>query len=333
MTVSPSIQPPSPAPTLSVVVPLYNEEQGVQELLERLRQSCQGIGESYELVMVNDGSSDQTLARLVGFSQGIPELRVVDLYRNFGHMAALDAGLKMARGRAVVVMDGDLQDPPELIPELVAQWRKGHDCVYVRRARRHEHVLKRVLTAGFYWLLDRVSEHPIPKQVGTYGLLDRQLLDNLLAMPEKQRYFAGLRAWIGGRQAFVEAERPDRRHGSSRVGAAGLMRLARTALFSFSKKPLRLAVCLSLVSGSVLLVVGLSAIAIRLFTDLAIPGWATYTTMLGMMGFTQSLVLAIMAEYLAIVFDEVKRRPVSVVREEVAAGTGVGPVDQEEPTV
>jgi len=309
---------------LSIVIPLYNEAEGVPELVRRVVQSCRSLEMPFEILTVDDGSRDETLPRLTALSRSVPELRVLSLFRNFGHMPALSAGLSLARGAAVVVMDGDLQDPPELIPEFLREWRAGADVVYGLRTRRKERVLVRKATALFYFLFEKLAESPIPKQAGTFCLMDRSVVDILNAMPERSRYFAGIRAWVGGRQAFVPYERPDRAHGKSQVGMRGLFRLARMALISFSKIPLRLASVFSLLCGLVLLITGSVAIGIRLFTNLAIPGWATYTTLLGMMGFVQSVVLAVISEYIAIIFDEIKARPLFLVREEFVGGRRSG---------
>jgi glycosyltransferase involved in cell wall biosynthesis len=307
---------------LSVVAPVLNEADGVDELVTRLKESCSKAAASYELIVVNDGSRDSTLPRLIALSEATPELRVVDLFRNYGPMAALAAGIAMARGDAVVVMDGDLQDPPELIPELVDSWRSGADVVYGLRTKGHGGVARRVGTSFFYWLL-KASRTSIPQNVGTFGVMDRRVVDVLNAMPERSRFFAGLRWWVGGRQAFVTYTRSERVHGRSRVSVLSLLALAETALTSFSKVPLRLASILSLVCGLALFVVGVTAILIRVFTPLGIPGWATYTTLIGMMGFVQSVVLAVIAEYVGIIFDEVKARPLFVVRSEFRSGEPV----------
>lgn len=309
-----------PVALLSVVIPLYNEEEIATELVQRVVKSCRVLPLRFEVVIVNDGSKDHTLEKLIALTYTIPELRVINLLRNFGHMAALSAGLAASLGDAVVIMDGDLQDPPELIPNFVEEWKKGADVVYGLRVARREGYVKRTLICGFYWLLDKITETKIPKQVGTFGLMDRRIADILLAMPERSRYFAGLRAWVSDRQAFVSYERPDREGGGSRVGAQGLFRLARTALISFSKVPLRYASMLSLFTGLLLFIVGTFAVVEKLFTNLAIPGWATSTALIGFMGFVQSLVLAMLAEYVAVIFDEVKARPIFLIREEFRAG-------------
>jgi glycosyltransferase involved in cell wall biosynthesis len=307
---------------LSVVVPLFNEEQGISELVERTVAGCRAASGRFELVLVNDGSRDATLARLVEWSCRVGELRIVDLNRNYGHMPALFAGLAAAEGDAVVVMDGDLQDPPEVIPDLVTRWREGADVVYGLRTRRHDGLLLGLGTRLFYRLLRR-SCVAIPEHVGTFGLMDRSVVDVLNALPERSRFFAGLRSWVGGRQEYVPYERQKRGHGRSRVGLLGLVSLAETALISFSKLPLRAASGLSLLCAIVMLLVGVTAIAIRAFTSLGVPGWATYTTLIGLMGFVQSLTLALIAEYVGVIFDEVKARPLFVVRSEFRRGTVV----------
>ncbi|TSC57846.1 MAG: dolichol-phosphate mannosyltransferase [Candidatus Peregrinibacteria bacterium Greene0416_19] len=305
---------------LSVVVPLFNEQEVVDELVSRIAKSCHDAGVTWEAVLVNDGSTDATLERLVRISGSMPELRVLDLLRNFGHMPALSAGLASARGEAVIVMDGDLQDPPELIPLFIDEWRRGAEVVYGLRTRNHDAFLKRHLTSLFYWFLSRNAEARIPRHAGTFCLLDRRVVQALNAMPERQRFFAGLRAWVGGKQAFVEYERAGRARGKSRVGIAGLFRLARMALVSFTKVPLRYASMIGMLAGFILFCVGMGAIIEKLFTNLAIPGWATSTTMIGFLGFLQSFLLAVLAEYIAVIFDEVKQRPLYLVREEIRNG-------------
>lgn len=308
-------------PLVSVVVPLYNEEDLVAELVERLRAACQAAGVRHELVVVNDGSRDTTLARLVALSRELPELRVINLQRNFGHMGAISAGLDCARGDAIVVLDGDLQDPPELIPEFINRWRDGADVVYGLRTRRHEPLNRRVLARLFYVILAKFSNTPIPRSTGTYGLLDRSVVTTLSLLPERSRFFAGLRAWAGGEQVAVEYDRPARPRGKSRVGYAGQFALALTAFTSFSRTPLRLASLMSLVIGLGLFAVGVVAIIIKLLTHLSPPpGWATFATLIGIMGFAQSVVLAVLAEYVGVIFDEIKGRPTFLVRQEFSNG-------------
>ncbi len=312
-------------PILSVVTTVLNEEEGVAELVRRVVAACRQSGASFEIIVVNDGSNDLTLPRLIELGREAPELRVIDLFRNFGVMAAVTAGLFEARGDAVVVLDGDLQDPPELIPQFVEKWRAGADVVYGHRTGQRDPLPVRVLVWMFNRLQSIVAETPISEDSGNFCLIDRRVADILLAMPERHRYFVGLRSWVGGKQETVEYHRDERRFGTTRQGLRGLFGHARLGLVSFSKAPLRLASILSMAFALVLLAIGVSAVLIRLGTDLAIPGWATFTALLGGMGFMQSLVLGIISEYLGAVFDEVKARPTFLIRDEFRSGERLAP--------
>ncbi|MBU2214143.1 glycosyltransferase family 2 protein [Patescibacteria group bacterium] len=318
---------------LSIVIPFYNEEEGVEEVIRRTIESCKRTGESFEVIAVNDGSRDGTLARLISLSEKHPQLRILNLWRNFGHMPALTAGLTHTTGQAIVVLDGDLQDPPELIGSLVEEWKRGADVAYGKRTDSKDVGLKKAGSSMFYWLMGLVSEIDIPKNVGTYSLMTREVVDMISAMPEKCRFFTGIRAWVGGKQVEVSYCREQRRHGSSRVGLRGLVRLARGALISFSGKPLRYISAFAFLASFILLLVGMVAIAIRLFTDLAIPGWATFTTLQGFLGCVLSFVLAIFAEYISVIFEEVKGRPVFLIREEYRVGTPHAPSQKRGHTV
>lgn len=313
------------APVLSVVAPLYNEEQSVSELVFRLNGVCRLLEVPYELVIVDDGSRDRTLERLISLTQAVPELRVIQLSRNFGPMAALHAGLFQARGEAVVTIDGDLQDPPELIPKLFSKWQEGARVVYAVRSDRDDPVMQRIGTDLFYRLLHRATHGMVPMQAGIFGLLDRRTLEHLRKMPERQRFYAGLRAWAGGEQARIEYDRLPRLHGESKMGLKRLFRLARLALVSFSDMPLRWASTLSLVFSLFLFGIGMFSILTRLLTNLAVPGWATTTTLLGMTGAFNALVLAILSEYIAVLFDEVKGRPLYLIDSEFKKGERVEP--------
>ena len=316
---------PSHTPVLSVVAPLYNEEQSVAELVRRLTAACRPLEVPYEILIVNDGSRDRSLERLVRLSRDFPQLRVLNLSRNFGPMAALHAGLFHSRGKAVVTIDGDLQDPPELIPSLFARWREGARVVYAVRTDREDPGLQRLGTHLFYKLLHKASGKLVPAEAGTFGLLDRRVVELMKKLPKRERFFAGLRAWVGGKQSTIEYERQPRLHGKSRMGLKRLSRLARLALVSFSDAPLRWASFLSFFFCLVLFGIGMYAILTRLLTNLAIPGWATTTALLGLVGSFQSLVLAILSEYIAVLFTEVKGRPLYVVEQEFERGTAVEP--------
>lgn len=309
------------SPVVSIVAPVFNEDAIVDELLDRCLAAGRTLGVPFEVVIVNDGSRDATLERLVERSRTEPELRVVDLLRNFGHMQAVTAGVAAARGDAVVLLDGDLQDPPELIPAFVDAWRAGADVVYGLRTERHETAIKQFFIGVFYSVLHTVADARIPRQVGTFSLMDRRVVDALNAMPERHRYFAGLRAWAGGVQTFVPYERVDRTNGRSRVGVKGLVSLARTALLSFSKVPLRATGVLAFLVCLGLLVAGLAGLLFG-SGDSLVP---VILAVVGGIGAVQALAIATIAEYVAVIVDEVKARPLFIVRQEFREGAPLPP--------
>ena len=296
-------------PELSVVVPLFNEAEIVSELIQRLTIACIACTEDYELVIVNDGSQDNTLPLLIDLSAKLPELVIVDLSRNFGHMHAVTAGLSNVSGKAIVLMDGDFQDPPELITEMFEKWKSGADIVLASRNHREEGYLQKILTNWFYGILRRISNCSIPKQVGTFCLIDSRIVKLINKMPERVRFFAGLRAWAGYRTVTVSYDRPKRTNGKSKVGFVGQFKLAKNGIVSFSNWPLIWLARLSLVASLLLLLFGLSIVGIKLFSDLAIPGWASTMVLVGTVASMNSVVFAVFSEYLAVIFEEVKQRP------------------------
>lgn len=300
-------------PLVSVVVPVFNEADIVPELVQRLVDACSSRDESYEIIFVNDGSLDPTLCLLLEEAATRPELVIVDLSRNFGHMPALAAGVNAALGQGVVVMDGDLQDPPELIPTLVEKWRKGAKVVLAQRTSRGEDWLQKTMTSIFYYMLTRICDIPVKTEVGTFCLLDRQVVEVINKMPERIRIFAGLRAWAGFATEIVGYQREARKRGSSKVGLAGKFRLAVNSLIAFSNRPLLWLSRLSLFTSLCFLAFGLCVIGIRLFSSLAIPGWASIVVLIGTVASLHSAVLAVLSEYIAVIFEETKQRPHFVV--------------------
>ncbi len=296
-------------PELSIVVPLFNEEEIVNELIQRLNEACMSASGHYELIIVNDGSKDRTLTSLLDLTTKIPELTIVDLSRNFGHMQAVSAGLKFSSGKAVVIMDGDLQDPPEIIPEMLKKWQKGAEVVLAQRTERNESHIQKTMTAIFYRIVGIIGEIPIPEQVGTFCLIDKRVVDIINGMPERARYFAGLRAWAGFKTERVKYKRPDRKNGHSKVGILGQINLAKKGIISFSNWPLVWLARLSLFASIGLFVFGLCVMGIKFFSDLAIPGWASTMVLVGMVSSMNSAVFAVFSEYLAVIFEEIKQRP------------------------
>jgi dolichol-phosphate mannosyltransferase len=239
----------------------------------------------------------------------VPELAIVDLSRNFGHMQAVSAGLNFSSGKAVVIMDGDLQDPPEIIPEMMEKWKNGAEVVLACRTERNEKRFQKAMTKIFYRIIKTIGEIPIPEQVGTFCLLDKRIVNIINEMPERARFFAGLRAWAGFRTETIEYMRPERKNGQSKVGLLGQLSLAKRGIISFSNWPLVWLSRLSLLASIGLFIFGLCIMGIKFFSDLAIPGWASTMVLVGMVSSMNSVVFAVFSEYLAVIFEEIKQRP------------------------
>lgn len=302
-------------PLLSVVIPIYNEQATLSELYRRLTHVLsENLAElAYEIVFVNDGSSDGSIQILSRLHADDPVVKVVNLSRNFGHQAALTAGLDYAKGDAVICMDGDVQDPPEIIPTLVARWRDGNDVVYAVRKLRKEGFIKRGCYAAFYRLLRRLSMVSIPLDAGDFALMDRRVVDCLKTLPERSRFIRGLRTWVGFRQTGVEYEREKRYAGTPKYTWPKLVRLAVNGLLSFSALPLRMATAVGFMISFCSLLGIIVALYLKLFTDQAIPGWTATVIPMLVLGGIQLLSIGILGEYIAQIFDEVKRRPLYLV--------------------
>ena len=302
-------------PEISVVIPIYNEEETLEALFDRLRSVMHGLGKSYEVLFVNDGSRDRSEEILASIHEREPSMKVIHFSRNFGHQMAITCGLDLAAGKAVIAMDGDLQDPPEVLPDLIARWQEGYEVVYAVRKERKESALKRFAYKSFYWILNRVSYLDIPLDSGDFSLIDRRVLDVLVAMPERNRFVRGLRTWIGFRQTAFEYERAARFAGTSKYSLGKLMALAFDGLVSYSYVPLRLV-------SNVGLLVSLSALgymgyllADRFLGTGTIEGWTSTVVIMLFLGGVQLLSLGVIGEYIGRIFDEVKKRPHYVVRE------------------
>jgi len=293
---------------ISVVIPIYNEEEIIAILHDAISTTLNQVDEPWEVVYVNDGSKDRSLELLRQLQSEDPHLVVVDLSRNFGHMGALHAGLQTARGDAIVLMDGDLQDPPEVVPQLIEAWHAGAQVVTaVRRSRRESRKLLAVLFPLFYRILGAMSDYPIPLNAGIFGLLDRQVLDSLNRLREGNRYLPGLRAWVGYRTATVYYDRQDRIGGEGKLTFLSRIKYAMDAITSFSYKPLRLSFVLA----------GLGFLTAAVFGVIAALGSSGMAFgLLATMSFMSSLPLlciGILGEYIGRVYDEVRHRPLSII--------------------
>jgi glycosyltransferase involved in cell wall biosynthesis len=305
---------------LSVVSPIYNERESVDELVRRLTLVLSELGE-YEIVLVDDGSTDGSWAALCALAAGDGHVRLLRLSRNFGHQIALTAGLDAARGDAVVLIDGDLQDPPEVIPQLVDRWREGFDVVYAVRAQRDgESRLRLAAIDLFYRLFRRMSATDIPADTGDFRLLSRRAVDSLARMPERARYLRGMTSWIGFRQTGVAYRRDPRFAGASKYPLGKLIRLAADGITSFSIAPIRLLTRL----GVVMLVFCLGVLGwtlyVRFFTQNAPQGWTSLLAVVLLLGGMQMLGIGIVGQYIARIFEETKQRPLYFVAEAIEAG-------------
>lgn len=316
---------------LSVVAPIYNEEATLRAFYDRVCSALADI--PFELVAVNDGSSDSTPTLLSDLAAADPRVRVISLSRNFGHQAALTAGLDHARGDAVVMLDADLQDPPELILQLLHHWRQGSDVVYaVRNERPGEPWFKSHATKWFYKLFGRISEVEYLSDAGDFRLLDRRALDALGGMRERNRFLRGMSVWLGFTQTAVPYNRDVRYAGETHYPLRKLLVLAIDGLSSFSRAPLRFAAVIGFVV-SVLAFIGIpTAIALRLSGQYRVQGTASLTLLILAIGGIQLVTLGIIGEYLGRVYDEVKRRPLYIVRDRVNftepdPGQGEAPVE------
>jgi dolichol-phosphate mannosyltransferase len=301
-------------PAISVAIPLFNEEDNVLELHKRLERTLRSLNLTYEILFIDDGSRDRTASIVDRLCETDPHVAAIRLSRNFGHQAAVSAGIDHGRGQAVVVMDGDLQDPPEVIPDFVAKWREGYEVVYAVRKNRKEGMLKRAAYGAFYRTLNAISDLDVPLDSGDFCLMDRRVVDLLKHLPERMRFVRGLRSFVGFRQTGVDYDRPARAAGRPKYTFRNLVGLALDGLVSFSSYPLRLVARLGL--ATIVIAIGLLVWAlIDAFVHRTAPrGWASTVIVVLFMSAVQLFGIAILGEYLRLIFLEVKGRPTYIVR-------------------
>lgn len=307
--------------TLSCVIPAYNEAEALPLFLPELRRSLEAMVSRFEIIVVNDGSSDATINVLMTVAKKIPEIVIVDLSRNFGKEAALTAGLETAKGDVVVIMDADGQHPTALLPTMLQLWREGTDVVYgVRKTRVDQSSLHSCLTNWFYKLINWGNQVKIPANAGDFRLLDRRVVDSLLLLPERNRFMKGLYAWVGFTSEAIDYEPLPRLKGQSHYPIWGAFRLAMTGMLAFSTVPLRLltlcGIALSLISSLYIVVV----IYEHFIHGIKVPGYPTLVVSIMFFSGIQLLALGILAEYLGRIYEEVKRRPMYLVRQRWGRG-------------
>ena len=305
---------PAPHETLvSVVLPVYNEVEVLEPLLGQVRQALAECRVRSEIVFVDDGSTDGSARLLDQLAERFAEVRVIHFSRNFGHQAAVQAGLRHARGHAVVLMDSDLQDAPSAIGQFLERWREGFDIVYAVRVRRKEAAWKRALFGTFHRLMASVATTPIPAEAGNFSLIDARAVRQIVTLAERDRYLPGLRSWVGFRQIGIEVERNARYDAQPRVSLRGLLRLAKTAIFSFSSLPLTIFYFIACAAMAVFLALGGFSLYCRLFTSLAIPGWTSYILSASFFGALNALGISMLGEYVVRIYDQVRARPIYLI--------------------
>lgn len=305
-------------PKFSIIMPVFNEAQTLLALYARLVKVIGQLNESYELVFVNDGSRDGSLDLLKRLAAEDSHCKVVSLSRNFGHQMAITCGLDHARGAAVIVMDADLQDPPELIPTLIEKWREGYDVVYaVREQRQGESLFKRVTAGLFYRLIRKLSRVEIPADSGDFRLLSRRVVEALRATPERNRFVRGLVGWVGYRQAGVRFVREARAAGETKYPFRKMLKFAIDGITSFSFVPLQMATYFGLLISGMSFLYTVYAVLQKLLTDRPVIGWTSLIVAAFFLGGVQLVTLGVIGEYIGRIYEEVKQRPLYLVEETV----------------
>lgn len=310
-----------PPPAISVVIPVYDEEENLPILYERLRDVLGAYEPDYELIFVDDGCRDSSAAILQELADKDPHVVVVQLARNFGHQVAISAGLDFSRGKGVIIMDADLQDPPEVLPKFIEKWRQGHDIVYAIRTNRKEGWFKRNAYAFFYRILQRIAAIQIPLDAGDFCLIDRKAVDILTHMPERNRFMRGIRSWIGLDQVGLAYDRDSRYAGQPKFTLSRLIYLALDGLVSFSYIPLRAISLLGFTISLISIILAIAYTIQKLTRGLSPPGFATLIVAIFFLAGMQLTTLGVIGEYVGRIFEEVKRRPLYVVRKVIGAKT------------
>ena len=303
-------------PTLSVVAPLFNEEGNVAELVRRLRASADGTPgiDAYELIFVDDGSTDRTIDLLRQHAAADPRIVIVVLSRNFGHQLAATAGLDVARGDAIVLIDADLQDPPELIPAMVERWHAGFDVVYaVRRKRKGESRFKILTARAFYRTTKRLTNVSIPVDTGDFRLMSRRVVDAMASIRERNRFIRGLVSWVGFKQTAIEYDRDARFAGTSKYPFTKMLRFAIDGITSFSDVPLRFATWSGFIVSIIAFVFAFVEILIRIFTGYNLPGYTSTVFVIAFLGGVQLIGIGILGEYIGRIYEEIKGRPLYLI--------------------
>ena len=321
-------------PIYSIVVPLYNEEEALTETYKRLKTVMDSLDQPYEVVMVNDGSRDGTALMAREICEKDPSFKLIHFSRNFGHQTAITAGMDHASGDAIVVIDADLQDPPEIIREMIAKWKQGFEVVYGKRvSRKGETFFKRFTARMFYRILNKMTDVRIPTDVGDFRLIDRKVRDALMTIPEHNRYVRGLISWLGFRQTAVEFVREARFAGETKYPLRKMIKLAVDGITSFSYKPLKFSVGIGIFISVFSLLFALAVVILRINNIVEMePGWASLMVVFLFFSGVILIMLGIIGEYIARIFEEVKGRPLYIISERVGDFGGSDHSDRNHPS-
>ncbi len=300
----------------SIVIPVLNEEKVLNELYKRLTKVMTDIGESYEIIFINDGSTDNSLKIMKQLQTHDKRIKIIDFSRNFGHQIAITAGIDFTSGDAVITIDADLQDPPEVIPNLIKKWKEGYEVIYgIREKRKGENFFKKITALIFYRLINKMTMINMPPDSGDFRLIDKKVVNNLKNIRENNRYVRGLTYWIGFKQIGVPYERDKRFAGKSKYPIKKLFKLAYDAIFSFSNFPLKIATYFGFIVSFLSFLYLIYALIIKLFTNSVIHGWTSLMISILFLGGVQLICLGIIGEYIARINDEVKKRPLYIIKE------------------
>lgn len=303
---------------LSVVIPMYYEEGAALECYKRLKKVMTDNKYNHELIFVNDGSKDKTLDILKDIASQDSNVKVISFSRNFGHQAAVSAGVQETKGDAVAIIDADLQDPPELIADMVVLWKQGYEVVYGKRKKRKGETFFKLITAKyFYKFLNAMSDIDIPKDTGDFRLIDRKVADAFIAMPERNRFIRGMISWVGFNQIALEYVRDERFAGETKYPLKKMIKFAKDGIIAFSSKPLRIITTLGFLSVVLSFIVLVYSVIRKLLGNNVITGWASLMVAITFFAGVQMLSLGIVGEYIARIYDEIKGRPLYIIKEKI----------------
>ncbi len=301
-------------PLLSIIVPVFNEEAVIPPFYERLRKVVHSQDGGYEIIFVNDGSTDRSMEELLKLRQSDPRIKIIEFSRNFGHQMAITAGLDYTRGRAVIIMDGDLQHPPEVIPKLIQKWKEGFELVYtVRKETKEASYFKNLSATIFYSLINKIGDIHVQKHGADFRLVDRKVLENLKLLRERSRFMRGLFNWVGYSQTGVEFEADVRYAGTTKYSLKKMILFALDGITSFSSFPLRISTYFGLAVSTISFLYAAFAVYARLFTNIALPGWTSILVAVLFLGGVQLITIGLLGEYIGRIYNEVKQRPLYII--------------------